>query len=168
MDALTKGFPIRLIPLTLSFPFHFFPFPLFLFFFQIVAESIIHSIKVFAVCWCCSSCCFIRAKRQTFFCPWVCSLFPFLSSSLSLEQLRVQFRLLFHIYLCDDAWRASFGRFIQQKLSCPSISEYEKLQAEFSDLQIRYNELLNAHQKTCKEVFFSSFSIGIFCFVFYH
>nr|ACU23456.1 unknown [Glycine max] len=42
--------------------------------------------------------------------------------------------------------------FIQQKLSCPSISEYEKLQAEFSDLQIKYNDLLAAHQKTCKEL----------------
>lgn len=35
--------------------------------------------------------------------------------------------------------------FIQQKLSCPSISEYEKLQAQFSDLQIKYHN-------TCKEL----------------
>ncbi|XP_020212895.1 c-Myc-binding protein homolog [Cajanus cajan] len=42
--------------------------------------------------------------------------------------------------------------FIQQKLSCPSIAEYDKFQAEFSDLQIRYNDLLAAHHKTCKEL----------------
>ncbi|KAH1079467.1 hypothetical protein GYH30_054156, partial [Glycine max] len=42
--------------------------------------------------------------------------------------------------------------FIQQKLSCPSISVYEKLKAEFSDLQIKYNDLLAAHHKTCKEL----------------
>ncbi|KAK7332815.1 hypothetical protein VNO80_29570 [Phaseolus coccineus] len=47
---------------------------------------------------------------------------------------------------------SSAVEFIQQKLSCPSISEYEKLQAEFSDLQIKYNELLAAHQRTCKEL----------------
>ncbi|KAK8468758.1 hypothetical protein PHAVU_006G106600 [Phaseolus vulgaris] len=46
---------------------------------------------------------------------------------------------------------SSAVEFIQQKLSCPSIPEYEKLQAEFSDLQIKYNELLAAHQRTCKE-----------------
>ncbi|XP_020540253.1 c-Myc-binding protein isoform X2 [Jatropha curcas] len=42
--------------------------------------------------------------------------------------------------------------FIQQKLGGPSLSEYEKLQAEISDLQMKYNDLLAAHQETCKEV----------------
>ncbi|XP_028764999.1 c-Myc-binding protein homolog isoform X1 [Neltuma alba] len=42
--------------------------------------------------------------------------------------------------------------FIQQKLGSTSISEYEKLQAELSDLQMKYNELLVAHQQTCKEL----------------
>ncbi|KAK1402974.1 c-Myc-binding protein-like [Heracleum sosnowskyi] len=42
--------------------------------------------------------------------------------------------------------------FIQQKIGGPSISEYEKLQAEMSDLQIKYKELLAAHQEKCKEL----------------
>ncbi|KAI4301991.1 hypothetical protein L6164_035216 [Bauhinia variegata] len=42
--------------------------------------------------------------------------------------------------------------FIQHKLASPSIAEYEKLQAELSDLQIKYNELSEAHQDTCKEL----------------
>lgn len=46
----------------------------------------------------------------------------------------------------------SFGRFIQQKLGGPSVSEYEMLQAELSNLQIKYDELLAEHQETCKEV----------------
>ena len=46
----------------------------------------------------------------------------------------------------------SFGRFIQQKLGGPSASEYEKLQAEMSNLQIKYDELVAEHQETCKEV----------------
>lgn len=45
-----------------------------------------------------------------------------------------------------------FFRFIQQKLGGPSVSEYEKLQAEKSDLQIKYNELLAKHQETLREV----------------
>lgn len=56
-------------------------------------------------------------------------------------------------------------RFIQQKLSCPSISEYEKLQAEFSDLQIKYNELLAAHHMTCKEVPFFIIVFELFAMV---
>lgn len=43
-------------------------------------------------------------------------------------------------------------RFIQQKLGGPSVSDYEKLQTELSDLQTKYNDLLAAHQETCKEV----------------
>ncbi|CAI9091446.1 OLC1v1026483C1 [Oldenlandia corymbosa var. corymbosa] len=42
--------------------------------------------------------------------------------------------------------------FIQQKLGGPTIAEHEKLQAELSDLQIRYNELLAAHQEQCREL----------------
>ncbi|KAH6762646.1 c-Myc-binding protein [Perilla frutescens var. hirtella] len=41
--------------------------------------------------------------------------------------------------------------FIQQKIGGPTLSEYEKLQTEFSDLQIRYNELLAAHQEKSRE-----------------
>ncbi|GER56674.1 C-Myc-binding protein [Striga asiatica] len=41
--------------------------------------------------------------------------------------------------------------FIQQKLGGPSLAEYEKLQAEFSDLQMRYNEIVAAHQEKCQE-----------------
>lgn len=47
-----------------------------------------------------------------------------------------------------------FDRFIQQKLGGPSASEYENLQAEMSDLQIKYNQLLAAHEEICKEVLF--------------
>jgi hypothetical protein len=32
------------------------------------------------------------------------------------------------------------------------LSEYEKLQAEMSELQNKYGDLLGAHQETCKEV----------------
>lgn len=42
--------------------------------------------------------------------------------------------------------------FVQQKLGGPSLSEYEKLQAELSDLQIRYNELLKENQERCREL----------------
>ncbi|XP_021888676.1 C-Myc-binding protein homolog isoform X2 [Carica papaya] len=42
--------------------------------------------------------------------------------------------------------------FIQQKLGGPTASEYEKLQAEVSDLQVKYNELLATHQQICKEL----------------
>lgn len=42
--------------------------------------------------------------------------------------------------------------FIQNKLGGPTLSDYEKLQAEKADLQIKYAELLAAHQDTCREV----------------
>ncbi|XP_055801448.1 uncharacterized protein LOC129870646 [Solanum dulcamara] len=42
--------------------------------------------------------------------------------------------------------------FVQQKLGGPSLSEYEKLQAELSDLQIRYNELSKENQERCREL----------------
>lgn len=54
---------------------------------------------------------------------------------------------IFYLFILVD-------RFIQQKLGGPSVSEYEKLQAEMSDLQLKYNELLAAHQENCKEVIF--------------
>ncbi|CAH1438238.1 unnamed protein product [Lactuca virosa] len=47
---------------------------------------------------------------------------------------------------------SSAVEFVQQKLGGPSLSEYEKLQAEMSDLQIRYNELLALHQQTCNQL----------------
>lgn len=41
------------------------------------------------------------------------------------------------------------------------MAEYEKLQAESSDLRVKYEELLEAHQKTCEEVLFhSQMSLG--------
>ncbi|THG07106.1 hypothetical protein TEA_022527 [Camellia sinensis var. sinensis] len=43
--------------------------------------------------------------------------------------------------------------FIQQKIGGPTVSEYEKLQAELSDLQIKYQELLALHTEKCKEWF---------------
>lgn len=43
-------------------------------------------------------------------------------------------------------------RFVQQKLGGPSLAEYEKVQAEFSELQIRYTDLLAMHQEKCREV----------------
>ena len=43
-------------------------------------------------------------------------------------------------------------RFIQQRLGGPSIAEYEKLQSEMADLQVKYDELLATHKETCKEV----------------
>ncbi|XP_023537914.1 c-Myc-binding protein homolog [Cucurbita pepo subsp. pepo] len=42
--------------------------------------------------------------------------------------------------------------FIQQRLGGPSIAEYEKLQSEMADLQVKYDELLATHKETCKEL----------------
>ncbi|KAF6175047.1 hypothetical protein GIB67_039595 [Kingdonia uniflora] len=42
--------------------------------------------------------------------------------------------------------------FVQQKLGGPTVSEYEKLKAEMSDLQTKYNQLSKAHQDACKEL----------------
>jgi hypothetical protein len=85
----------------------------------------------------------------------------------------VMFHLSLSLLLCSFQDRHKRGffflfwacRFIQQKLSCPSISEYEKLQAQFSDLQIRYNELLTAHHNTCKQVVLVV--LFFFSFIFY-
>ena len=45
-----------------------------------------------------------------------------------------------------------YHRFVQQKLGGPSISDYEKLKAEKLDLQLKYNELLDTHKDTCRQV----------------
>ncbi|CAO2833243.1 unnamed protein product [Amaranthus hypochondriacus] len=42
--------------------------------------------------------------------------------------------------------------FVQQKLGGPSVAEYEKLQAEMSELQKKYSELLVTHHETCKQL----------------
>ncbi|PKU75050.1 hypothetical protein MA16_Dca018120 [Dendrobium catenatum] len=47
---------------------------------------------------------------------------------------------------------SSAVEFVQQKLGGPSISEYEKLQAEKSDLQLMYDELSTSYKKKCKEI----------------
>ncbi|CAI0464733.1 unnamed protein product [Linum tenue] len=52
----------------------------------------------------------------------------------------------------QDEKPSSALEFIQQKLGGPSLCEYEKLQAEMSDLQLKYNELLATHQVTVKEL----------------
>ncbi|KAK9919498.1 hypothetical protein M0R45_028089 [Rubus argutus] len=49
--------------------------------------------------------------------------------------------------------------FVQQKLRGPSLSEYEKLQAELSELQMKYNQLFAANQETSTEV--------LFCFLYF-
>lgn len=47
---------------------------------------------------------------------------------------------------------SSAVEFVQQKLGGPSISDYEKLKAEKLDLQLKYNELLNTHKETCRQL----------------
>ncbi|KAH7543282.1 uncharacterized protein LOC107412180 [Ziziphus jujuba] len=64
--------------------------------------------------------------------------------------LDVLTKVLVALYEQNDK-PSSALEFIQQKLGGPSASEYEKLQAEMSDLQIKYNQLLAAHQEICKE-----------------
>ncbi|KAJ0550623.1 hypothetical protein HanHA300_Chr07g0248011 [Helianthus annuus] len=56
---------------------------------------------------------------------------------------------------------SSAVEFVQQKLGGPSLSEYEKLQAEMSDLQIRYNELLAVHQEKCSQVYLLTLRLGV-------
>lgn len=70
-------------------------------------------------------------------------------------------------------WEYFFCRFVQEKLGGPSISEYEKLQAEKADLQLKYDELLSAHQETCKlvlsQIFYiiwSCFLLALFCILY--
>ncbi|KAG5224026.1 c-Myc-binding protein [Salix suchowensis] len=60
-------------------------------------------------------------------------------------------KVLVSLYEQNDK-PSSAIEFIQQKLGGPSLSEYEKLQAEMSELQNKYADLLGAHQETCKEL----------------
>ncbi|GAY34547.1 hypothetical protein CUMW_282640 [Citrus unshiu] len=75
----------------------------------------------------------------------------YLDSSGVLDALT---KVLVALYEQNDK-PSSALEFVQQKLGAPSVSEYEKLQAEMSDLQLKYNELLAAHQENCKEVIFN-------------
>uniref|UniRef100_A0A1J3EWN8 c-Myc-binding protein n=1 Tax=Noccaea caerulescens TaxID=107243 RepID=A0A1J3EWN8_NOCCA len=72
----------------------------------------------------------------------------YLESSGVLDSLT---KVLVALYEQNDK-PSSALEFIQQKLGGPSVSEYEKLQAEKSDLQIKYNELLAKHQETLREL----------------
>ncbi|XP_010531821.1 PREDICTED: C-Myc-binding protein homolog [Tarenaya hassleriana] len=72
----------------------------------------------------------------------------YLESSGVLDSLT---KILVALYEQHDK-PSSALEFIQQKLGGPSVSDYEKLQAEKSDLQIKYNELLAKHHETCKEL----------------
>ncbi|KAI3809310.1 hypothetical protein L1987_25281 [Smallanthus sonchifolius] len=72
----------------------------------------------------------------------------YLESSGVLDALT---KVLVALYEQNDKL-SSAVEFVQQKLGGPSLSEYEKLQAEMSDLQIRYNELLAVHQEKCSQL----------------
>ncbi|KAH9699044.1 c-myc-binding protein [Citrus sinensis] len=88
----------------------------------------------------------------------------YLDSSGVLDALT---KVLVALYEQNDK-PSSALEFVQQKLGAPSVSEYEKLQAEMSDLQLKYNELLVAHQENCKEqkmVLFKHFIIINSCWI---
>ncbi|KAJ4967932.1 hypothetical protein NE237_014633 [Protea cynaroides] len=72
----------------------------------------------------------------------------FLESSGVLDALT---KVLVALYEQNDK-PSSAIEFIQQKLGGPTLPEYKSLQAEMSDLQTKYNELLVTHQKTCQEL----------------
>ncbi|KAK9078673.1 hypothetical protein SSX86_002730 [Deinandra increscens subsp. villosa] len=72
----------------------------------------------------------------------------YLESSGVLDALT---KVLVALYEQNDK-PSSAVEFVQQKLGGPSLCEYEKLQAEMSDLQIRYNELLAVHQEKCSQL----------------
>ncbi|KVI06243.1 c-Myc-binding protein homolog isoform X1 [Cynara cardunculus var. scolymus] len=72
----------------------------------------------------------------------------YLESSGVLDALT---KVLVALYEQNDK-PSSAVEFVQQKLGGPSLSEYEKLQAEMSDLQTRYNELMAVHQETCNQL----------------
>uniref|UniRef100_A0A9I9CJ79 Uncharacterized protein n=1 Tax=Cucumis melo TaxID=3656 RepID=A0A9I9CJ79_CUCME len=59
-------------------------------------------------------------------------------------------RVLVALYEQNDK-PSSALEFIQQRLGGPSKAEYEKLQSEMADLQVKYDELLATHKETCKE-----------------
>ena len=46
------------------------------------------------------------------------------------------------------------------------MSEYEKLQAEMSNLQIKYDELLAEHEEACKEVCYITLEFALICTIF--
>ncbi|KAK2970428.1 hypothetical protein RJ640_016282 [Escallonia rubra] len=71
----------------------------------------------------------------------------YLESSGALDALT---KVLVTLYEQNDKPFSAI-EFIQQKLGGPTPAEYEKLQAEMSDLQLKYNELLAEHQEKCKE-----------------
>nr|XP_043634381.1 c-Myc-binding protein homolog [Erigeron canadensis] len=72
----------------------------------------------------------------------------YLDSSGVLDALT---KVLVALYEQNDK-PSSAVEFVQQKLGGPSLSEFEKLQAEMSDLQIRYNELLAVHHEKCSQL----------------
>ncbi|XP_043697955.1 c-Myc-binding protein-like isoform X1 [Telopea speciosissima] len=72
----------------------------------------------------------------------------YLESSGVLDALT---KVLVALYEQNDK-PSSAIEFIQHKLGGPTVPEYEILQAEMSDLQTKYNELLATHQKTCQEL----------------
>ncbi|KAJ3669868.1 hypothetical protein LUZ60_010192 [Juncus effusus] len=47
---------------------------------------------------------------------------------------------------------SSAVEFVKQKLGGPSVSEFERLQAEKMELQLKYDELLTIHRETCREL----------------
>ncbi|KAL8538981.1 hypothetical protein ACS0TY_000837 [Phlomoides rotata] len=71
----------------------------------------------------------------------------YLESSGVLDALT---KVLVALYEQNDK-PSSAIEFVQQKLGGPTLAEYEKMQAEFSDLQSRYNDLLAAHQEKSRE-----------------
>ncbi|KAL3523711.1 hypothetical protein ACH5RR_016545 [Cinchona calisaya] len=72
----------------------------------------------------------------------------YLESSGVLDALT---KVLVALYEQDEK-PSSALEFIQQKLGGPTVAEFEKLQAELSDLQIRFNELSTTHQDKCREL----------------
>ncbi|BBH06725.1 Peptidase C13 family [Prunus dulcis] len=72
----------------------------------------------------------------------------YLESSGVLDALT---KVLVALYEQNDK-PSSALEFVQQKLGGPSVSEYEKVQAELSELQKKYSTLLAAHQETCTEL----------------
>ncbi|XP_042484063.1 c-Myc-binding protein-like [Macadamia integrifolia] len=72
----------------------------------------------------------------------------YLESSGVLDALT---KILVALYEQNDK-PSSAIEFVQHKLGGPTVLEHERLQAEMSDLQIKYNELLTAHKKTCQEL----------------
>ncbi|KAL6518340.1 hypothetical protein OROMI_034041 [Orobanche minor] len=72
----------------------------------------------------------------------------YLESSGVLDALT---KVLVALYEQNDK-PSSAIEFVQQKLGGQPLAEYEKLQADFSDLQMRYNELSAVHQEKCQEV----------------